>query len=212
MIRRQDLKTASFDPFFSSINQACLKHLGDEDGQCYFGLLASQLAQRMLKGPVKTQTKEPAKDLPYFMKFLQEMKKAMADDDNLFAADVDHSRVLQAVITIMDVASIPSSVQASGEFLGKSDHWLAQALKLDKGKKAVQLALENATNREQQNGILEKISKAQSDLEEQAVTEVDQLTMTLDNTYGKMFLGCHSSQSNFTSLFVGPLSNETNNI
>ena len=46
--------------------------------------------------------------------------------------------------TIMDVASIPSSVQASGEFLGKSDHWLAQALKLDKGKKSVQLPLENA--------------------------------------------------------------------
>ena len=92
LIRRQDLKTASFDHFFSSINQACLKHLGDEDGQCYFGLLATQLAQRMLKGPVKTQMKEPAKDLPYFMKFLQEMKKAMADDDNIFAADVDHSR------------------------------------------------------------------------------------------------------------------------
>ena len=156
-------------------------------------MLASQLAQRLLKGQLKTPIKDPAKDLPFLKKFLDVMAEALADNEDILGGEKSGtSDVLSIARSLLDSKAAPSEVNSGSDTLLKSDHWLAQAFKLEKGKKVIQWARENAFSREGQDQILTRIRAALFGMEEEAVTadcDLDPETHTLDAAYGQMFLG-----------------------
>lgn len=201
LVHTKDLKTANFERFFNNTQLLCQHHLGEEAGRSHFSLLASQLIQRMLKSSSQTKTmKDPAKDFPFAVKFVQALHDALSNNDDLLDGSCeDNMNVSLAILNVMDLRTPPSQVNNAVQLLNSSSHWLASAFKLDKGKRMTQLSLENAANRENQNGILEKIGEHTSALEEQAITDENDLSGDpLGAAYGKLLLDCSRARDLFT--------------
>lgn len=77
-------------------------------------------------------------------------------------SDGDECIAVSAVKTILDFKSPPNAViEAQKVFTKESEqhqHWLVQAMCLDRGRKVVEAAMANAKSREQQSGVLGLIS------------------------------------------------------
>ena len=187
----QDLKTGAWDHFFGQTRELRSNHLGGNAGREFFALLASQLLQRMLKSGSSAKLVKDPKEMEFLCGFvkamralLQDCSTALGDDDSLtVSANVGH---------ILDFTSTPQDVMSANNDLGKSEHWLAKAFCLDKGKKLMALAVENADKRSSQSNILESIKNQVASLEEQAYLNAEEYfmaTYTMDAKYGSMLLG-----------------------
>ncbi|CAK9075783.1 unnamed protein product, partial [Durusdinium trenchii] len=156
------------------------------DVNAHIGLL-KQLSLGTLEGSntydnIKCLVKEKGDDI------IQALHDALSNNDDLLDGSCeDNMNVSLAILNVMDLRTPPSQVNNAVQLLNSSSHWLASAFKLDKGKRMTQLALENAANRENQNGILEKIGEHTSALEEQAITDENDLSGDpLGAAYGKL--------------------------
>lgn len=171
----------------------CLKHLGDTDGKTYFILLLSQLVQRMLKSSASQakNLKDP-KELTFIAGFFDKMQEVYKQEHGADEATDEVHRHVMAVQTVMDLQSSPSQVEHACEVLKTSEHWLAKAFNLDKGKKILELASQNAEKRSALGNILDTISDKISWMEDNAFLKMSQTavpTPDLGARYGGMTLG-----------------------
>lgn len=187
----QDLKTGAWDHFFGQTRELCSNHLGGNAGREFFALLTSQLLQRMLKSGSSAKLVKDPKEMDFLCGFvkamralLQDCPTALGDDDSLLVStNVGH---------ILDFGSTPQDIMNANNDLAKSEHWLAKAFCLDKGKKLMALAVENADKRSSQSNILESIKNQVQSLEEQAYLNAEEYfmaTYAMDAKYGSLLLG-----------------------
>ena len=145
----------------------------------------------MLKSGAGAKLVKDPKEMEFLCGFVKAMTVLLQDCPGAFG-DEDSLMTATNVGHILDFSSTPQEVKAACEDLGKSDHWLAKAFCLDKGKKLMALAVENADKRSSQSSILESIKNQVSTLEEKAYLNVEEYfmaTYTMDSKYGSMFLG-----------------------
>ena len=186
--------------FFDDTYAKCQAHLGAA-GHNYFALLASQLSQRLVKsirGGLKPGT-EHTKILAKFVSVMfSRLQTITADGSGAENTDGAEYRAVRAAKVILDLKSPPSAVmEAKDVFDSKSpnhvDHWLVNAMILDRGKKVLDAAVANAKSREMQAGVLDIISEGiekleKADLLSEAVFEKgDDVARSLFTAeYGKM--------------------------
>ena len=185
--------------FFDDTYKKCQAHLGSA-GHSYFALLASQLSQRLVKGigggakPGAEHTKVLAKFVTVMFSRLQTITADGSGAENTDSADY---RVVRAAKAILDLTSPPSSVMdAKDMFDAKTsphaDHWLVNAMILDRGRKVIDVAVANAKSREMQAGVLEIIAEGiekleSADLLSEDVFEKGDVARSLFTAeYGKM--------------------------
>ena len=133
------------------------------------------------------------KELEFLTGFVTEMKAALNEYPNALGLDIDVVSIVSCAACVLDPSSTPKAINASSEVLTKSEHWLAQAFCLDKGKKIIQMASENADRRSAQSSTLESIQKFISDLETMGFAELSKVDMEgekkgMNAAYAKLLL------------------------
>ncbi|CAJ1375147.1 unnamed protein product, partial [Effrenium voratum] len=163
-VAMEDLKTAQWDNFFSATYQLTISSLTENAGP-FFVLLASQLTQRLVKtiNVTKLLTREVLKYLRAFMESMQ------AHADTIRAttqADEDDKLAIQSILVVLDLAAPPSRVLAACATLNValSHHWLVQAFSLEKGKRVMECARDNAQKRQDSDSLLEAFATSSSEL------------------------------------------------
>ncbi|CAJ1423574.1 unnamed protein product [Effrenium voratum] len=168
----EDLKLAQWQSFFGETQRLCFHHLGEADGRAYLVLLSSQLLQRLVKGHNGTKiTVESLGFVKGFVDALHEHLDTITGTDDMRnpppAAFRDEDAIT-AVQTMLDFTAPPGRVLDACKMFIKSseynDHWAIQAFNLDKGRKIVEAARENAKKREAQSTVLESIAAASASL------------------------------------------------
>lgn len=148
---KQDLKTGQWDHFFDELQPLCNKHL-PSSGTEFFVMLMSQVVQRMLKASPATKGMKDPQEMQFLTSFFDQLLQHEATVDQDTVEMVRHCK------TVMDLTSVRSEVDGSLEALSSSDHWLAKAFHLDKGKKVLHLAKENAEKRATQSDVLDALA------------------------------------------------------
>lgn len=204
IITLQDLKMCQWDIFFEDTYAKCLTHLGDFKGHWHFALLASQMAQKLVKS-VAGGIKPTMDHTKFLLGFVTEMFKKLQtitpDASGNESAETAEYTVVNATKIILDFKSPPASVLKAKEMFEKQtsehfDHWLVQAMCLDRGRKIVESAVANAKSRELQSGVLESISQALKDLEgadllNDDVFAKDGVSKQFTDDYGKLVASAH---------------------
>lgn len=162
---------AQWEVFFTDTYDKCKKHLGNA-GHVYFGLLASQICQRLVKS-VGGGAKPGPEHSKFLCGFVTEMfGKLHAITPDGSGAENEESveyQVVFAVKSILDFKSPPDAVLKAGELFDKTsdlhEHWLIKAMSLERGRKMQEMALQNAKSRETQAGVLGLIADAAGKVE-----------------------------------------------
>ena len=160
----QDLKMAQWETLFTDTYDKCKKHLGNA-GHAYFGLLASQICQRLVKAVGGGAKPGPEHSKEMFSK----LHTITPDGTGPENEETVEYKVVFAVKSILDIKSPPDAVLKAGELFDKTselhEHWLIKAMSLDRGRKLLEMALQNAKSRETQAGVLGLIADAAGNLE-----------------------------------------------
>eukprot|EP00438_Fugacium_kawagutii_P001630 Skav211748 [mRNA] locus=scaffold1548:487216:491398:- [translate_table: standard] len=167
----EDLKLAQWNVFFDDTYTRCKSHLGNA-GHAFFGLLASQLAQRLVTN-IQGGNKPGPEHVKFLLGFVQHMYDKIEcispDGSGNEAADAPDTVVVSGVKTLLDWKSPPAAVLSAHGIFDKASpffsHWLIQALRLERGRKVIDAAVANAKSREVQAGVLGSIADASSTLD-----------------------------------------------
>ena len=151
---------------FDDTYDKCKSHLG-HGGHAFFGLLVSQIAQKLVKS-IGGGNKPGAEHVKFLLGFVEEMfdkiQTVSTDGTGKEACDSDDVKVVSAVKKILDWKSPPDDVLSSHAMFDKScpmhEHWLIQALLLDRGRRVIDSAVANAKSREVQADVLSRMAKA----------------------------------------------------
>lgn len=140
-------------------------------------------------------------DFSFIEGFIGEMIKFITNREAKRDDEKQTLELAECVAAVLSSSSAPAKISAAVDTLEKSDHWIASALALDKGKRIIQVALESAERRSGQNEILEKINNNIEQIEAVNALDLETYVTCIEKftpEYGRMFLG--SSLSVFVSL------------
>ena len=171
----EDLKFMHFQQFFVQTHSLCKKHDNQEPG--FFPMLASQLLQRLVKalqlpkgGVVVAETVGNIKNFVDVMVDESHIHKTQPDDIPLDK----HTEVMLSLKSILDFSSPPKVVLNSLQIIkSSSQHWAAMVFVLPQGKKIIEAASLNATNKESLEGVLGVLKNADSFLHKSGLCTIN---------------------------------------